>query len=371
MYLVERVAGGALYLIILLVVCNGISVSKKNSVKKWLVVYAVILGILGFVYIPPETADLTRLMDSYRVWSQLPFDEMLARCSTSSTPAQVLYFWIVGQTGLDGALPGASAFLYHILIFSCIWDYAQRKNVPQPAIAVAVAFVMSFGSFLQVISSIRSYLAFAAITRCMYREIACERPIVFSIPGYLFACLMHPAGMALTIVRMLILLFQKGGGILRKAGIVVFIAGGVVFALRFGSQYLDFMFEKMTGYFGGGVYSYGWEYLIHGILLVSIAGTLYAGKNLFARDLVERNLAFSVGITAAISAVFALIEYSVFLRFSGFSACLCTLLVMRLLKQRYEQGDTNYRNWIIVAICLMLFLACARGDLSGYKFMLL
>lgn len=371
MYLVERVAGGAVYLALMLVVCNGITVSRKSSVKKWLIAYAILLGLLGFIYIPPETADLTRLLESYRVWLQLPFDEILARCSTSSTPAQVLYFWVVGQTGLDGALPGVSGFLYHLLIFSCIWDFAQRRDMPQPAVAVAVAFLMSFGSFLQAISGVRSYLAFAVIARCMYREIACSRPVVLSIPGYLFACLMHPAGMALTIVRLAILIFQKGGGVLRKAGIVAFIAVAVAFASRFGAQYIDSMFDKMTGYFGGEVYSYVWEYLIHGILLASIAGTLYSGRSLFAEDDAERNLALGVGVTAFIAVAFAPIEYSVFLRFSGFSACLCAPLVMRLLKQRYEDGDANYRSWLLVAICAMAFIACARGDLSGYKFMVL
>ena len=371
MYLVERVAGGAVYLGLMLTVCNGIYVSQEKSVKKWLVAYAILLGLLGYVYIPSETADLSRLMESYHIWSQLSFEEMLTRCSTSSTPAQVLYFWAVGQTGLDGALPGVSGFVYHLLIFSCIWDYARRRDIPRPAVAIAVAFVMSFGSFLQAISGIRSYLAFAVIARCMYQEIICSRSVALSVPGYLFSCLMHPAGMALTILRLVFLLFQKGGGILRKAGIVAFIVASVAIASRFGIQYIDSMFDKMTGYFGGEVYSFFWEYLIHSILLVSIFGTLYSGRSLFAGVNEEMNLASGVGATAALAAIFAPIDYSVFLRFSGFSACLCAPLVMRLLRQRYEEGDTNYRNWLFVAICAMLFIACARGDLSGYKFMVL
>lgn len=371
MYLVERIAGGAVYLVILLIVCNGIYVSKKNSVKKWLIAYAFLLGILGYIYIPPETADLTRLMDSYHAWSLLSFDELIARCSTSSTPAQIVYFWIVGQTGLDGALPGVSGFLYHVLIFSCVWDYARRKDIPQPHIAVAVVFIMSFGSFLQVISSIRSYLAFAVIARCMYREIMCDRPIVLSVPGYLFACLMHPAALALTIIRLLLLVFQRGGGALRKFGILLFIGVAAAFASRFGVQYIDSMLDKASGYVGGGVYAYVWEYLIHGILLAAIAGTLHTGKSLFAGDLSDRNLAFCAGTTAALSALFIPIEYGIFLRFSGFSACLLAPLIMRLLKKKDEEGNSNYRNWLVVSICLMLFLACARGDLSGYKFMVL
>lgn len=371
MYLVERVAGGAVYLVLIAFICNGIFVSKRSSVKKWLIAYSIFLGVLGYVYIPAETADLTRLLDSYHVWSQLPFDAMLSRCSVSSTPAQIIYFWVVGQTGQDGALPGFSAFLYHILIFSCIWDYAQRREIPQSAVAIAVAFVMSFGSFLQVISGIRSYLAFAVIVRCMYREIACSRAIAFSIPGYLFACLMHPSGIALTVIRLFVLAFQKGGGVLRRAGIIVFILVVLGAASSFGAQYIDSMLQKMSGYFGGEVYSYVWEYLIHGILLATIAGTLYSGRSLFNGALVERNLAFGVAVTAAIATAFAPIEYSVFLRFSGFSACLCTPLIMRLLKQKNEEIDENYRNWILLAICMMAFIACARGDLSGYKFMIL
>lgn len=371
MYLVERIAGGAVYLVILLIVCNGIYVSKKSSVKNWLIAYALLLGILGYIYIPPETADLTRLMDSYHAWSLLSFDELIMRCSTSSTPAQIAYFWIVGQTGLDGALPGITGFLYHILIFSCVWDYAQRKDIPQRHVAVAVAFIMSFGSFLQVISSIRSYLAFAVIVRCMYRELICDRPIVFSVPGYLFACLMHPAALALTIVRLLLLIFQRGGGILRKLGILIFVGVAIAFASRFGVQYIDSMLDKASGYVGGGVYAYMWEYLIHGILLAVIAGTLYSGRSLFADESSNRNLAFCVGTTVALSALFIPIEYGIFLRFSGFSACLSAPLVMRLLKKKGEEGNSNYRNWLVASICLMLFLACARGDLSGYKFMVL
>lgn len=371
MYLIERVVGGTVYLIVLLIVCNGISVSKKSSVKNWLISYALILGFLGFVYVPPETADLTRLMDAYHAWSQLSVDNLVSRCVTSSTPAQILYFWVIGRTGLDGALPGASGFLYHILIFSIIWDYAKRRDIPQSSIAFAVAFVMSFGSFLQVISSIRSYLAFAIIAHCMYREMICGRSIVFSVPGYLFACLMHPAAMALTVIRLFLLIFQRGDSIPKRLGVLVFIGVIVMFALRFGSQYIDSMFDKMSGYFGGDVYSYVWEYLIHGILLISIAGTLRAGRASFAKDASEKNLAFSVAFTAVIATLFIPIEYSVFLRFSGFSACIASPLVMKLLKQRFEVGDTNYRDWLLLAICLMLFLACARGDLCGYKFMAL
>lgn len=371
MYLIERVAGGALYIIILIVICNGIIVSKKSSTKRWLIVYALILGVLGFIYIPPDTADLTRLIGDYHAWSRLSFDEMLARCSSSSTPAQILYFWIIGQTGLDGALPGVTALFYHLLIFSCIWDYARREDVSQTCTAITIAFVMSFGSFLQIISSIRSYLAFAIIVHCIYREIICSRALILSVPGYLIACLMHPAAIALTVTRFLALVFQKGGDVLKRAGIVAFVATGALLALYFGAPYLNSMFEKMTAYFSGEVYSYLWEYLIHGVLIVTIFGTLLAGKDYLPKKESERNLAVIASITAIIAIVFMPIEYSVFLRFSGFSACVSAPLVMKVLNRGSKRGEDNYRDWLLVAVSLMLLLACARGDLSGYKFMIL
>lgn len=390
MWLVERVAGGVVYITLLLVVCNGIFVSRPSSVRRWLVFYAFALAVLGFVYIPPETADLYRITEYMHAWATLTPSQLVERCAQSTTPVYIAYFWFIGQFGVDGLLPASSALIYHLLVFSCLWDYARREDVSTRNVALALAVLMSFGSFLQVISGIRSYLAFAIIVHCIYREVVCGRPVVLSIPGYVLAALMHSAGLAFVAARLLVMLFQRGSSPLQRLFSILFVGWGALFAARYGMTYVDSMLDHAAGYLTHEVYSYVWEYLIHGVLVVVLVVT-YRRARLWAPEVTgARNLLLISGILCVVSVVSAPFEYSIFLRFTGAAANLAAPLVMTCLERedaaagalsqtparvrvrhRLGKGGQSYRWLLLAASAIMLFLACARGDLCGYKFMVL
>lgn len=393
MWLIERVVGGVTYITLLLVVCNGIFVSKPTSVRRWLVFYALMLGVLGFVYIPAETADLYRLTGFMHDWAAYSPAQLLERCVQSSTPVYIAYFWVVGQLGVDGLLPASSALIYHLLVFSCLWDYARRENISTKNVALTLAVIMSFGSFLQVISGIRSYLAFALIVRCIYREIICGRTIIFSTPGYLLAALMHPAGLALVALRLLVLLGQRGSHPLERVFSLLFVGVAGLFAYRYGASYVSSMFDHASSYLTHEVYSYIWEDLIHGVLVIVLFITYRRARRWAPEVKGAGNLLLISGLVCAISVVAAPIEYSIFLRFSGAAANLAAPLIMSCLERedavakgleltpmRHCQtvkrgpagkGGLSYRSLLIIASAVMLFIACARGDLCGYKFMIL
>ena len=76
--LIERLCGVSAYVLGLIVICNAIYVSKRASVKRCLVLYALYLTVLAFFYVPGDSADLTRLLVHMHDWSYLDFPDLIS-----------------------------------------------------------------------------------------------------------------------------------------------------------------------------------------------------------------------------------------------------------------------------------------------------
>ena len=373
--LIERLCGVGLYCLVLLVVCNGIAVSKPSSVKKWLVFYAVMLAAMGFFFVPSSSTDLARLTVYMHDWSAQSISWLVDKCSSSSTPAYIAYFWLAGQLHVDGLLPAITALIFYGLVFSCYWDFASRDSVPNKAVALGLFAFMSLGTFLQVISGIRSYLGFAFVFRAIYTEWFKGRKLVFNLPLYILAGTMHSASLVLVVARFLFLVFQRTNGRYGRFAAVVLAGLGIFLFTWVGGDYLAAAVDKANSYITGEVYSYAWETIIHLISALCAVVSLQACRAVRDGSSGLHNTWFFTAAIFIVSTCFLPFDYSIFLRFTTVGTLFVPLLAMSALKPcakdvSLTNEQIGYRRLMICLCVIVLLLACARGDLSAYKFFL-
>lgn len=366
--LIERLAGVLAYSLALLIVCNGICVSKPGSVKKWLVTYAVVLAVMAFFYVPAESADLYRLESFMRNWSSQDVSWLIDSMSSSSTPSYILYFWLIGQLGVDGLLPGLTALFIYLLTFSCYWDFAKRKGVDNENVALGLAMYMAVGTFLLAISGIRTYLAFAVVFRAAYTEWVCGRSSLLNLPWYAIAATMHPAATVAVVLRIGYMAFERGSGRYARIGSAFAFLASILILTLFGADYLDNAFSVGASYLSRQTYTYAWEIVIHVILVIFSVYTLRRLRILNLTDAGVYNLAGFATLLTTVSVVALPFEYSIFLRYSTLMSAFLAPLAMVTLQGSEKEARAAYRDRLLLATVAMLLLACVRGDLSGYKF---
>ena len=370
--LIERLCGVGLYCLALLFVCNGITVSKPTSIKKWLVFYAVVLAAMGFFFVPSATTDLSRLTLFMHEWSAQSLSWLADRCASSTTPTYIAYFWLIGQFHVDGLLPAITALIYYLLLFSCYWDYAKRYGCSNSSIAVGVALLMSLGSFIQVVRGIRSFLAFALVIRAVYTECAMGRGILWNIPLYALAFTLHPAAIALGVVRLVHLAFRKKGEKGGRIGSLALTVVMVVLLVMTGSTFIEGMLDKSTSYLTGSVYSYFWEYLLHIVQMTFVVYSLFKYRKIKEEmDEGAKEIWRFVAILSAVVVVSLPLDYSIFTRYASVAGMLVSFVSVSLMNRLGEQESHAYRRETCVIVAIILLLACSRGDLFAYKFFLM
>jgi len=373
MFLIERLLGVSVYAILLLIVCNGISTSKAASIGKWLAFYVIALSCMAFFYQPHQGADLVRLIGYMHNWAAMTPAVLLEYCSHSSVPVYIAYFWLIGQTGVDGLLTSVTCFIYYSFVFNGFYVFFREYEICPRHAAWGVALFMSFGVFLEVISGIRSSLAIAISFWCCVREIVLRKNPVLHVPLYLIASLMHPMGLFLTILRFATLVVQKTDSSYERFAYVGISVLGVTALVALGPEYVNAMIDKGVSYSTGVHYSSLWETVIHVVLvIISLSLIVKQREKLFkygGEQVVNNLLIMQTAILVVVFIGFFL-DYAIYHRMStylGMYSALAFPLVINSEEIR-EGGSTRYIKFVKMGILTMLFLACARGNLSNYKF---
>ena len=369
MYLVERLIGVFTFVLIMFLMCFWIYKSDKSKIKKILKIYWIILALLAFLYIPAKSADLSRYIYSAHLYSSYSFNELIELLSQAKVPGQILYFYLLGLTKIDGLIPAVSCMIFYGFAFSMLNDAVNRFDLKPKSIALSLLFFMEMGGFLSVISVIRCFIAFAAIAYCCYFELIANKSFIKHIPLYLFASSMHPAAMALTFFRIVTILLKKEK-VLIKRFINAFLVGiMVLIIIKFGNQYISLILDKTDTYVNGHVYSYVWEYIISWLYM--IFSTFFLLK--IKIDDVENKM-FILNYKNFILLINLVIllfnfEYSIFTRFQLFSSIL--FLPYFALGVDYCKKTSKLLSILFIFISLTIFIvACTRGNLCGYKFLL-
>ena len=332
----------------------------------------IFLCIMAFFYIPGQAADLYRWRQLSEPWMDVSFSWFWEnRIISSPTPIGNLLIYICQKTGIDGILPMVCALIFFGNAFHILKCESCRENRNADSIAVFLLFAMSSGRFLEVISGIRCMMAFSIVFRFVYDEIYENRSMLRSIPYYVIAALIHTASIPLIGIRLVSTIFDKKRNtistVLNAAfAIVVFLIG-----IRAGEDYIDAGFAKANNYISSDSYSYRWEYIIVILSMTVIVTTLWKFKKRYSEGFAEEKNGVRFLLILLIGEIFTFSTYSIFHRFAAVSIFFSAPVVLTFLNLESKSGRYRDRQTIIVISLVILFLACARGNLCGYKFFLL
>ena len=372
--LIERLLGVAVYAGLLLVMYLAVRSAKNyTSLCRILNTYVVLLCVMAFFYIPERSADLYRWREVFVEygWADQSFSEFFdGQLIRTSTPIAYLYMYLINLTGIKGLLPAFCTLVFCGNAFYILKDLYRRHQVSARSISVALFFLMAGGGFLEVISGVRCFVSLSILARCFYDELFNDKPILKNIIWEGLAALIHSMAAVLLVGRLLFTLIQKNRRPVEKVVNIVLTAAIVLFVFQFGVDYIVAALSKAEYYAtNDDGYTFFWEYLIGAIVMFQFAFVLLKVRRTSKRmpeqhgmrNLIRFNLAlFAVELVLAF-------EYNMFHRLIMFSTLTMTPLTAVAVDDPHNRG-LNRMIWLLSI--LVLFLACARGNMSGYKFIL-
>ena len=268
MFLVERLVGLGIYCYFLLMVCLLIAFSniKLRNITRF---YTAALALMGFFYEPYKTADLFRINESLSQFSNYSFTNFFRTfAANSSVPAARIYYWLISKTGVYALLPAITCIICYSCIFYIFVRSAEIYKIDRKNVAVAMLFFMSTGSFIMVISNIRTMLSVSLICFCTFRETVEKKYNAFNLLIYGFAALLHNLALIVLAVRIAIIIIDKRTTLVRRIVFsVIFIAGLALAAVKFPFIF-NSVFEKAMSYITGDSYSYIWDYITAAFIFI-------------------------------------------------------------------------------------------------------
>lgn len=384
MYLFARLFAISCYVITVIITMWLILHTKTSRLKYVFHLCTALLTIMAFFYVPVPGADAYRLIPLMRMFSPLSWDKFFPYLLGASTPTWTLYYYFIGKIGIDGFLTAITAFIFYSQVFFIIRRTQEIYNISSKNTAIAYFFFMSIGAYIEVISGIRSMLALSTIVYCFFREKTEKKSILRFIPLYIFAGLFHSVGIVMILLRLMVFIFdnlltqndntkkyRKIGGVLFSIFIVICVS----FILR--SSYSSEMIEKAGDYFlaakAGIGFSYFGEYLIGFLsLFVILPNEIAIPKE---KEYQLNESIFSIrrySIMISILVIICFFEYNTFHRFISINSLLATPLIMYNLQQNSINGMNKKllinQNFVFLISCLLLGLACSRGNLCSLRF---
>lgn len=371
--LIERLVGVGVYVLALGYFYNKIKYAKSsNSIRRYLIHYLIVLCIMAFFYIPGQSADLFRWRLLAEPWKDASFSWFWTnRVITSSTPLGYLLIYFCQNTGINGLLPAVCAFGFFGNVFHILKCESNRENRSADSIAVALLFIMSSGRFLEVISGIRCMLAFSIVCRFVYDEMFEGKSLLRSVPFYVIAVLLHNAAIPLIGFRLLCSLFETKKSIINTVfnGLIT----GAVFYLgiKLGKDYIDAGFAKANSYMSHQSYAFKWEYTIVIISMFIILMVIWRLRKRYLEGYKEEIKVIRYLLILFVGELFAFRTYSIFHRYVAVSIVLSIPVLLTFLNYENNNLFKKSRQEIVFLSIIILFIACARGNLCGYKFFLL
>ncbi len=371
---IERLAGVFLYALSVLFVY--FKIANNSHPKRTLSIYLIVLTSMAFFYVPGKQADLTRLLDIGNVnWRNVEFSYFLKNIAfKSSTPIGDLIIYIFTRTKFDGLLPAFCAFVFYSNVFAIFKRLLANPHLSRRSIALSFLLFMSAGSFLEVISDVRCFVAFSITTRIIYFEFLDKKIHIIDIFGFIIACLIHSTSIPLVMMWISFFLFTGSRRTNIKNTFINFmlICLFVMLVIFYGGRYIKSSVAKAENFFKNEIYSYFWEYLIGFIEIIVFTLVLIDKKKNSLHTQDDDLLNFCIIILLFVFAFSW--EYNIFHRYLLPLSILMIPMLSTLVgskKPIFRFIGPSIKSNIFYLSLLILFIACIRGNLCGYKFFIL
>lgn len=371
MYIIQRLIGVSIYSIILLIICYLLGVTSKKDHGKILIFYNILLFIMAYNFVPAPGNDLFRQFDTLHYYGSKSLKEIIEIMMTTATPINALYFHIIGKFNIDGLLPAISSLIACGNIFYIIKNCAIKYNIKSKNIAIALFFFMSTGAYFQAISGIRTTLGFSIVAVCIYNEFINKKSLIKNILWYLLAGLLHPAVLAVILIRIGYLLIQNSNN--RKINlllIILFLISGMIY----GDKFINSMLEKAFYYTTSkDKFSYFWEYVVGIVKIIIIFTIQYFNRKSNRKEDIDGGMVDLIKFINLINSIVCIalfLEYNTFDRFLIFNSILFIPVLMNTLNLELSKikNIVTLKRFVIILSILMLVIECTRGNLCSLKF---
>lgn len=376
MYLKERLFGIIVYLAIFLFILMLLSkTTKPKRIKRILIIYLIFMGIMGYYYLPGETADLYRAQTLIKYeYSTYTFKQIFKIIERINYQIYPLYYWVFGKIGNVRLLPAITGMWCYGNIFYILYDSYIREKWSNKTLINCMLFIIMGGQFLEVISGIRSMLAFSLVALCIYREIYKNKNIVKNIPIYIFAGLMHDAAFVLIGIRIAIMLIQKEKKFISYIKNILILIIIFIFVLKYGQNTINSILEHGSGYLNGNVYSNMWEYIVAISCDLIMIYSLKVSKSILNQIQNEEIIIIrKISIIYLIIDIIFIIEYSIFHRFRSFVMFIMIPIIgynFNFIEKNNGKYFKNYQKIFYLLIIFTILLTLVRGNISNLKFFL-
>ena len=343
----------------------------KREVYPWIFIFYLFVLTLFAYYFKPNELDLTRLHAvCLKTWCNYPWDFLTRFLEKSSVPAWYLFSWSIYQVTHDvNFIQAVACFWCFGNVFYVINDIIQRNRLHRTYSAILLFVVMAIGSFyLQTISDIRNMLSFSICFWCMYRELVQGKMLILHIPLYLFAALLHPAGLVIVVSRLLFwALNQKS--IFIKIVLAGFLVPGLIYIFRQQNIFVTSAIDLAHAYASNANEYRMWQETIIGTIeLGQIFYILYCYRKYTGNKLYQLwRFAF---IFSLISFCAIPISYAIFRRYTILCSLLTLPMIGSLLSASKPIVRKNLAFWLLLQSILIFCLSYSLGDMRFYQFLM-
>lgn len=366
MYLFERLIGITTYISLLFIIIYLIYDSRINY-KKLLFIYLLILSILAFFYIPPETEDLYRTFTIVKNFHELDFSKFLGTLFETSYPIAMLFYYIIGKSGIYGLIPCITVFITYGIIFDILSLCKSKYLLNNKQFSIILLFTMSTGMFGYLVTNIRALLALSIVARCFLLEFIFNKKMINNFHYYIISFLIHPLTIFVILLRILYnLFFEKKTKVFTKIILMLML----IISLIIFRNYFKFAYEKFLRYFFEGTYFWIFEFIKVTILNIFL---IYIAKLSKKKSFIEKPKNYQIINTSNLLLIlmfFIVIftEFNIYMRVSYFLAILSTPLLCYILKK--TENSKNFVGKLFIMSIILLLISCTRGHLSSFKFFL-
>lgn len=382
MFIFQRVISLCIFSIILFITYALLTKFKgEKNVKRILVFYLFVLGIMGYFYNPYKTADLYTIREHItNIYTNVSFKDVFEQMKSSRMPLQILYYWFFVQVGNLRLLPCITAMITYFNIFYIIFKASKKLKWDNRIIAKIFIIFMCAGQFVEVISGIRSMLSYSFIALAVYLDYFEEKGFIKTLPLYFIGVFLHDSAYPLLILRIAMLLIQKNkrksefsNKIHKVINIISFFSIFFISFFIFENLLIELV-EHAKYYFLGGIYFYIWEYIIAFLCMILCIKSLGVYKDInkkYRENRISDNYINFLNIAIIVN-MFFFFEYSIFQRYRTFVMMLMLPIIGENLylisnnnKLKEYQG---YKRFLIFFMGIIYLLACVRGNLCNLKF---
>lgn len=371
-FLIERATGVFIYFTVILLTYVQLRQSSSSiKFKRTLNICLLILCVMAYFYIPPQSADLYRIrmrIEAIRSW---PVDYVRLFISRNSSPGAYILYYLMAKINNEGVLPVIACLTFFSNIFHILKKEKELERSSARSLAIAFLYLMAQGLFLGVISGIRSGIGFSIVARVIYDDFVLGKKTIVNYLLCFIALSFHIAIAPIVGVYMVFSVYDNWKNrnalmtFLTTVSSIAIIAW--VFISR--SDFINVLLDKAESYTSGTTYSNRWEFIIVGMSIIVLAKVLLQyRKQEQEREL--RTVYFLVCIMM-VGVIVMFRNYTIFHRYGNFMMYLSLPLIAKSIDNDQMIGKGRLFNLVKYGSYIVLLLACVRGDLCGYKFFLL